>query len=65
MAREDGGGRRGFSAVAASGVGITRRFGRCRGAKLDDVRDDEPDVTDSECPGTGTRIADRVCDGGS
>ena len=51
--------------MAASGVGITRCFGTCRGARLDDVRDEEPDVTEAECPGTGTPIAAKFCDGGS
>lgn len=52
-----------LSAALASGVGMTRRFGTCRGARLDDVRDDE-DV-DGAFATYWALIADRVCDGGS
>lgn len=49
--------------MLASGVGMTRRFGTCRGARLDEVRDDE-DV-DGAFPTYCAFIAAIVCDGGS
>jgi len=55
-----------LSVALASGLGMTRRFGTCRGPGFDDVRDDE-DETDAACPAyTGTPfIAAAVWDGGS
>jgi hypothetical protein len=50
--------------LLASGVGMTRRFGTCRGARLDEVRDDE-DVADGARPANSAFIAAMVCDGGS
>jgi len=43
---------------------MTRRFGTCRGARLDDVRDDE-DETDDACPAYWAFIAAMLWDGGS
>jgi hypothetical protein len=53
----------GLSPALESGVGMTRRFGTCRGARLDDVRDDE-DV-DGAFATYWALIAARDCDGGS
>jgi hypothetical protein len=53
-----------FSVALESGLGMTSRFGTCRGARLDDVRD-EDDETDAACPTYWAFIAAAVWDGGS
>ena len=35
---------RALSVALESGLGMTRRFGMCRGARFDDVRDDEDEA---------------------
>jgi hypothetical protein len=57
------GGAVGGALSLASGVGMTRRFGTCRGVRLDDVRDEE-DV-DGDFATYWALIAAWVCDGGS
>lgn len=63
-AAADGTVGRELSVALESGLGMTRRFGTCRGARLDDVRDDE-DETDDACPAYWAFIAATLWDGGS
>jgi len=55
---------RALSVALESGLGMTRRFGMCRGARFDEVRDDE-DEADGVCPTYWAFIAAAVWDGGS
>src|SRR5260221_5032436 len=56
---------RALSVALESGLGMTRRFGTCRGARFDDERDDEDDEADGACPTYWAFIAVTVWDGGS